>query len=59
MEFVVPAADPESFFPVDVSFSCSKIYCDLTVDSVGHSLSGAAMKFVSKKVMQTAGYQVV
>lgn len=31
MEFVVPAADPNSFFPIDVKFSSNKTFCDLKV----------------------------
>lgn len=30
-EFVVPSADPDSFFPVDVSFSAPKTLCDIQV----------------------------
>lgn len=31
MEFVVPAADPNSFFPIDVKFTSNKTFCDLKV----------------------------
>lgn len=33
MEFVVPAADPSAFFPIDVKFTSNKIFCDLKVCS--------------------------
>lgn len=34
MEFVVPAADPSSFFPISVGFSASGTFSDLKVGSV-------------------------
>ncbi|GJM92652.1 hypothetical protein PR202_ga09141 [Eleusine coracana subsp. coracana] len=34
MEFVVPAADPSSFFPISVRFSASNTFSDLKVGSV-------------------------
>ena len=33
MEFVVPAADPNSFFPIDVKFTANKTFCDIKVGS--------------------------
>ncbi len=34
MEFVVPAADPSAFFPININFSSNKTFCDLKVCSV-------------------------
>lgn len=34
MEFVVPAADPNSFFPIDVKFTANKTFCDIKVGSL-------------------------
>ncbi len=34
MEFVVPAADPESFYPVEVSFTATQTLCDIDVEQV-------------------------
>jgi hypothetical protein len=36
MEFVVPAADPSAFFPIDINFSSNKTFCDLKVCWVIH-----------------------
>ncbi len=33
-EFVVPATDPGTFFPVEVSFSAQKTLCDIQVSRV-------------------------
>lgn len=34
LEFAVPSADPKGFFPLQVSFSSKKTFCDITVASV-------------------------
>jgi hypothetical protein len=59
MEFVVPAADPESFYPVEVSFTSPKILCDVEVEAVVHSQEETPVKYGSKKQLQTAQYEVV
>ncbi|GAX83714.1 hypothetical protein CEUSTIGMA_g11139.t1 [Chlamydomonas eustigma] len=58
MEFVVSAADAESFFPVEVSFTSSKIYCDVAVDSVMYTVKEGAAKYTFKKFLTTGEYIV-
>lgn len=59
MEFVVPACDAESFYPVDISFSTSKTFCDIAVDTVTSTQTGAPVKYGQKRGLSTSGYQVV
>lgn len=59
MEFVVPAADPNSFFPIDVKFSSNKTFCDLKVGSVVQTQNGNAVKFGRRTQLLVDSYQVV
>eukprot|EP00798_Chlamydomonas_sp_ICE-L_P008070 gene8070-1312_t len=59
MEFVLPATDSESFYPVEVSFTSTKTFCDVHVDTVTNTNSEAPVKFSYKKFMGTSEYQVV
>jgi hypothetical protein len=59
MEFVVPAADAEAFYPVEVSFTSPKTLCEVEIDAVLHSQEDSAVKYSSKKMLQTASYQVL
>ncbi|KAG1679134.1 hypothetical protein FOA52_000489 [Chlamydomonas sp. UWO 241] len=58
MEFVVAAADPSVFYPIDVTFSSKTIFADVHVDTVEHTQSGAPVKFSFKKFLTTAEYTV-
>jgi hypothetical protein len=59
MEFVVPAADPNSFFPIDVKFSASKTFCDIKVGSVVQTQNGVAVRFGKRTQLVVDSYQVV
>lgn len=59
MEFVVPAADPSSFFPIDVNFSASKIFCDIKVTGVLPPNGGGNMKYAERTQLVVDSYQVV
>ena len=54
----VPAADSDSFYPVEVSFTTSKTLCDISVDSVTHTLKNAPVKFSSRRQLVTSDYTV-
>ncbi|GAX72921.1 hypothetical protein CEUSTIGMA_g376.t1 [Chlamydomonas eustigma] len=58
MEFVVSASDAESFFPISVSFSSSKIYCDVAVDSVTYTMKEGSVKYSFKKFLMAGEYIV-
>ena len=49
MEFALPAAPHESFFPIYVKTSAPQTYCGIEVLEVLHTESGAPMKY-SKEV---------
>ncbi|XP_024383238.1 coatomer subunit delta-1 [Physcomitrium patens] len=59
MEFVVPAADPNSFFPIDVKFTSNKTFCDMKVGSVVECQSGNTVKFGRRTQLVVDSYQVV
>lgn len=59
LEFVIGASDPDALYPIEVEFSSNKVYCDVAVESVEHTTKGGPVKFSSKKLLQTSGYQVV
>lgn len=54
----VPAADSDSFYPVDVSFATNKTMCEINVDSVTHTVKEAPVKFASKRQLVTSDYTV-
>lgn len=58
LEFVVPAAEAESFFPVEVSFSANRTLCDIEIDSVVNAATGAPVKYGYKRALTTANYVV-
>jgi hypothetical protein len=58
MEFVVPAADGDSFYPIEVSFGAAMTYCDISVKAVTHTLKEAPVKYSSKRQLATAEYTV-
>ncbi|CAL5063685.1 unnamed protein product [Urochloa decumbens] len=59
MEFVVPAADPSSFFPISVGFSASSTFSDLKVTGIHPLKEGNPPKFSQRARLLTANYQVV
>mmetsp|Transcript_30628 Transcript_30628/g.66846 ORF Transcript_30628/g.66846 Transcript_30628/m.66846 type:complete len:543 (-) Transcript_30628:189-1817(-) len=59
LEFVVPAADVDVFFPIEVSFSSKKTFCDVKVVGVTNVEGGDAVKFAYSTGMMAGGYAVV
>ncbi|PNH03435.1 Coatomer subunit delta-2 [Tetrabaena socialis] len=59
LEFVTTAADAEAFYPVEVSFTSNKTFCDIAITSVEHTQKGGPVKFGLKKALETAEYSVV
>lgn len=59
MEFVVPAADSDSFFPVEVYFTSPKTLCDIAITSITSTESGAPVKAAQRTQLATEGYQVM
>jgi hypothetical protein len=57
-EFVVPAADPSSFFPIQVAFSAAHTLCDVAVASVVAADSGEPVKFGASTALVTEEYTV-
>jgi len=58
MEFKVPVADSDSFFPVEVSFSSANTLCDVKISSLEDTESGAPVAYGIKTVLTTDSYQV-
>ena len=58
MEFVVPASDPASFFPIDVSFSSKGTYCGVAVDSVLRTSDSAPVKYTLLSRLSTDKYVI-
>nr|TKW06711.1 hypothetical protein SEVIR_7G258000v2 [Setaria viridis] len=54
MEFVVPPADPSSFFPISVGFSASGTFSDLKVTGIHPLKEGNAPKFSQRARLLTA-----
>eukprot|EP00878_Enallax_costatus_P014439 GHUV01015100.1.p1 GENE.GHUV01015100.1~~GHUV01015100.1.p1 ORF type:complete len:510 (+),score=164.78 GHUV01015100.1:348-1877(+) len=59
MEFVVPACDAEAFYPIEISFNTSRSLCDIAIDAVTSTQTGAPVKYGHKRGLSTAAYQVV
>ncbi|WVZ54661.1 hypothetical protein U9M48_005426 [Paspalum notatum var. saurae] len=58
MEFVVPPAEPSSFFPISVGFSASSTLSDLKVTGILPLKEGNPPKFSQRACLLTANYQV-
>jgi len=59
MEFSVPASDPSSFFPIDISFSSKDTYCGVAVDGVQRtSADGGPVKHTVLTRLATDKYVV-
>jgi hypothetical protein len=59
MEFVVPTANTDAFFPIDVHFSAATTMCDIDVTSISRTTDGAPVTFSGKKMLHVDSYQVV
>lgn len=58
MEFVVPAADPDAFYPIEISFGSNKTLCEIAVESVTHTQREVPIKFSSRRALATVEYTV-
>uniref|UniRef100_A0A0E0ECL0 Coatomer subunit delta n=1 Tax=Oryza meridionalis TaxID=40149 RepID=A0A0E0ECL0_9ORYZ len=59
MEFVVPPADPSTFFPISIGFSASSTFSDLKVTGIRPLKDGNPPKYSQRARLVTANYQVV
>lgn len=59
LEFVVPAADADEFFPVDVSFESVNLLCHLDIGLVCDMSTKEDIKFALSKILESGEYQVV
>lgn len=59
MEFSVPVADTEAFFPIEVNFSSNKTFCDIDVAAITRTTDGAPVKYSEKTMMLVDSYSVV
>ncbi|XP_019250005.1 PREDICTED: coatomer subunit delta-like [Nicotiana attenuata] len=59
LEFVVPAADPDVFFPISARFTASRTFSDLKVANILPSKGGSAPKFSQRMLLATENYHVV
>ncbi|XP_078440001.1 clathrin adaptor complexes medium subunit family protein [Wolffia australiana] len=59
MEFVVPAADPSAFFPINIRFSAVSTFSDVKVTDVFPLRGGAPPKFSQRAQLLTDSYQVI
>lgn len=58
MEFNVPQRSDAAFFPVRVSFSSPRTFCDVGIAVVSHAESGAPIKFSMQKALAVDSYLV-
>jgi len=58
MEFVVPAADADAIFPIDVAFTSKGTYCGVAVAGVQRTADGAPVKYTCITRLATDGYTV-
>jgi hypothetical protein len=58
MEFVVPACDSGTFFPVEINFTATKTLCDIQVLSVTSNDTGEPVKYAYTTLLTTDEYQV-
>jgi coatomer subunit delta len=59
MEFVLPATSPDSFFPVEVSFTANHTLCDVAVTGVHTVSDGTPAKYGCKTLLGVESYQVL
>ncbi len=58
MEFVTSVADADAFYPVEVSFTSNKTFCDIAIGAVEHTQRDGLVKYSMKKALETAEYVV-
>lgn len=51
-------ADADNFYPVEVSFSSNKTFCDIAVEAVQHTQRDGPVKYSYRKALNTADYVV-
>ena len=54
----MPAADPGSFFPIQVAFTAPRTLCDITVAGVVGAADGQPVKYGSSTTLMTESYTV-
>nr|CAD1821135.1 unnamed protein product [Ananas comosus var. bracteatus] len=59
MEFVVPPADPSTFFPINIRFTAPSTFSDVKVVNVTPLRGGNASKFSQRVQLVADNYQVV
>uniref|UniRef100_A0A7N0TBE8 Coatomer subunit delta n=1 Tax=Kalanchoe fedtschenkoi TaxID=63787 RepID=A0A7N0TBE8_KALFE len=59
MEFVVPPADTDSFFPINVQFNATSVFSGLKVVNILPLKGGPSPKFSQRTQLITENYQVV
>ncbi|KAH0654257.1 hypothetical protein KY289_031935 [Solanum tuberosum] len=59
LEFIVPAADPDVFFPISARFTASRTFSDLKVANILPLKGGSPPKFSQRTLLATENYQAV
>lgn len=59
MEFIVPPADPSTFFPISIGFAASNTFSDLKVTGINPLKEGIPPKYAQRVRLVTANYQIV
>ncbi|EPS67813.1 hypothetical protein M569_06960, partial [Genlisea aurea] len=59
MEFVIPAADPSSLFPISMNFTSTSTFSDMRVVGILPIKGGNPPKFSQRTLLSTENYQVV
>lgn len=57
-EFVIPASDPATFFPINVSFTAKKTMCNLNIGQVVGATTGEEIKYGMKQSLATESYVI-
>ena len=57
-EFVVPAADPSTFFPISVAFTAPSTLCDIKIAGVVSAATGLPVKYGTSTLLATESYIV-
>jgi hypothetical protein len=59
MEFIVPPADPSTFFPISIGFAASNTFSDLKVTGINPLKEGNPPKYAQRVRLVAANYQIV
>uniref|UniRef100_A0A452Z1N8 Coatomer subunit delta n=1 Tax=Aegilops tauschii subsp. strangulata TaxID=200361 RepID=A0A452Z1N8_AEGTS len=59
MEFIVPPADPSTFFPISIGFAASNTFSDLKVTGIHPLKEGNPPKYSQRVRLVAANYQIV